>query len=50
MKKGLRILKRINLKKIKKKHIFLALSIVIVLGGLAKACLFLNKVDSILPL
>lgn len=37
MKKGLRILKRINLKKIKKKHIFLALSIVIVLGGLAKA-------------
>lgn len=37
MKKGLRILKRINLKKIKKKHIFLALSIVIGLGGLAKA-------------
>lgn len=37
MKKGLRILKRINLKKNKKKHIFLALSIVIVLGGLAKA-------------
>ena len=37
MKKGLRILKRINLKKIKKKHIFLALSIVVVLGGLAKA-------------
>lgn len=37
MKKGLRILKRINLKKIKKKHISLALSIVIGLGGLAKA-------------
>lgn len=37
MKKGLRILKRINLKKNKKKHIFLALSIVIGLGGLAKA-------------
>lgn len=30
-------MKRINLKKIKKKHIFLALSIVVVLGGLAKA-------------
>ncbi len=37
MKKGLRILKRINLKKNKKKHISLALSIVIGLGGLAKA-------------
>ena len=37
MKKGLGILKRINLKKIKKKHILLALLIVIVLGGLAKA-------------
>ena len=37
MKKGLGILKRINLKKIKKKHIFLALLAVIALGGLAKA-------------
>lgn len=37
MKKGLGILKRINLKKIKKKHIFLALLAVITLGGLAKA-------------
>ena len=37
MKKGLGILKRINLKKIKKKHIFLALLVVITLGGLAKA-------------
>ena len=37
MKKGFGILKRINSKKIKKKHIFLALSIVIVIGGLAKA-------------
>ena len=37
MKKGLRILNRINLKKNKKKHISLALSIVIGLGGLAKA-------------
>ena len=37
MKKGLGILKRINLKKIKKKHIFLVLLAVITLGGLAKA-------------
>ena len=37
MKKGLGILKRINLKKVKKKHIFLALLAVITLGGLAKA-------------
>ena len=37
MKKGLGILKRINLKKIKKKHIFLALLAVIALGCLAKA-------------